>query len=243
MNSHITWQKLKRLTLIKLEQTSAEKHEKIVNFEETILRTNNLIKYLHSHVRFFIDNINDNFSFNVESSFKKSKKFTSNAKILKLFCDISFDVTQNKKWRKKSLYKIKADVFCYFTMLNKKKKKDAQHTKISFYHLTDKFDSRIIVANVWFIQNFITQQTKDKHMKNIDKRHRKWKFRTLFRYIKECEIYILERRNEKFNAMLEIWNKSEIQWLIHIAFFNDLIILTNESLFDDDYVNLVKKKN
>jgi hypothetical protein len=149
-------EKLKRLTLIKLEQTSAEEHEKIVNFEETILRTNNLIKYLHSHVRFFINNINDNFSFNVESSFKKSKKFTSNAKILKVFCDIFLDDMQNKRWKKKSFYKIKADVLCYFTMLNKKKKKNAQYTKISFYHLTDKFDFRIIVANVWFIQNFIT---------------------------------------------------------------------------------------
>ncbi len=227
-------EKLKRLALIKLEQTSAEKHEKIVNFEETTLRTSNFIKYLHSHVRFFINNINDNFSLNVESSFKKSERFTSNAKILKVFCDIFLDDTQNKRWKKKPLYKIRADVLCYLTMLNKKKKKNSQHTKISFYHLTDKFDFRIIVANVWFIQSFITQQTKNRHMKIIDKRHRKWKFRALFKYIRECEIYILERKDWEFNAMLKAWNKSEIQWSIHITIFDDLIILTNESLSDDD---------
>jgi hypothetical protein len=90
-------EKLKRLTLIKLEQTSAEEQRKIVNFEETILRTNNLIKYLHSHVRFFINNINDNFLLNIKSSSKKSEQSISNAKILKVFCDISLDETQNKR--------------------------------------------------------------------------------------------------------------------------------------------------
>ncbi len=54
-------EKLERLTLAKLEYAFFEKHEKILNFENTILLIKNLIQYLHSYVRFFIENINDDF--------------------------------------------------------------------------------------------------------------------------------------------------------------------------------------
>jgi hypothetical protein len=139
---------LERLALAKLGQAPAGGHGKIVDFEGTTLRTGNLIKYLHPHVRFFIGNINDDFPLNIEPPPKKPEKPTSNAEILKVFCGISLDGTQNKRWKKKPLYKIRAGVPCYLTMLDKKKKKETQHTKVPPYHLTDKFGSRIAAASV-----------------------------------------------------------------------------------------------
>ncbi len=90
-------EKLKKLALIKLEHASIEDHDKLVKFQEEALRIENLIKYLHSHVRFYIEDINDNFSLNIEVFFKKSIKLVFNANILKMFCEISVDETKNKR--------------------------------------------------------------------------------------------------------------------------------------------------
>ncbi len=90
-------EKLKKLVLIKLEHASIEDHDKLVKFQEEVLRIENLIKYLHSHVRFYIEDINDNFSLNIEAFLKKSIKFVFNANILKMFYEISVDETKNKR--------------------------------------------------------------------------------------------------------------------------------------------------
>ncbi len=228
-------EKLERLALAKLEHASLREHEKLLNFEDIILRIENLIQYLHSYVRFFIENINDDFSLAIELSSKKSTKFSFNIDILKVFCDIFMNETQNKKWKKKLMYKIRADVSCYLIMLDKKFRQ--KKIKISSYHLTDKFESRIAVFNVWFIQDFTNERLRDKHMRKIVKRHQRWKTRAIFIYIKNCELYVLERKDWEFHIVLKVWQKSYILWSRIINFFDRLINLISISY------NLYEEKN
>ncbi len=90
-------EKLKKLVIIKLDHALIDEQERILNFQKSHLRANNFIKYLHSHVRFFMNDIDDNYSLKIESFSKKSVKSTSNSELLKIFCEVFIDTTQNKR--------------------------------------------------------------------------------------------------------------------------------------------------
>ncbi len=235
-------EKPKRLVLIKLEHASIEKHDKLVKYQEKVLRIENLIKYLHFHVRVYIENINDNFFLNIEAFLKKSIKLIFNANILKMFCEISIDETKNKKWKKKSLYKIRAKNACYLILLNKKSRKSRDR---SDYHLTDVFESRIAATKVWFIHDFTTATQRDKKMRKVTRKYRKWKIKILIIYIKQCKLYILKRRDWEFHIMLKTWKKSSIFWFITINNFDHFLNLANTNYQKEEinFIILIKSKN
>ncbi len=90
-------EKLKRLILTKFEQALNDEQNRRLNYQETFLRTNNFIKHLHSHVRFFIDDVENKTSLNIDSLFLKSQRLISNITIIRQFCDIFKNNTENKK--------------------------------------------------------------------------------------------------------------------------------------------------
>jgi hypothetical protein len=115
------------------------------------------------------------------------RKSTFNLKILKVFCEVFTNFTQNKRWRDKNLvYKIRADNSCFLTMLDKKSRN--KKIRISQYHLINALKSRIAAFNVWFIDDFITSKMRNQHMKKTIKRHKRWKIKVTINYIKECEL-------------------------------------------------------
>jgi hypothetical protein len=96
-------EKLKRLVLVKLEHASIENHDKLVKYQEEVLRIENLIKYLHSHVRFYIENINDNF-FLMLKRFSKNQSSSSSTRIFSR-CFAKFrSMKQRTKDEKRSRY-------------------------------------------------------------------------------------------------------------------------------------------
>jgi hypothetical protein len=160
-------EKLEKLAMVKLGHAFIGGQGRILDFQDSHLRAGNLIKYLHPHVRFFMDDIDDNYSLEIESSSKKPVKPTSNSELLKIFCGVFIDTIQNKRWKGKNLvYKIRIDNFCFLIILDKKFKKDGTQ-----YHLTDAFGSRIAATNVWFIQGFTTPRSRDKMTERAAQRH------------------------------------------------------------------------
>jgi hypothetical protein len=139
-------EKLENLVMTRLSQISIKERDKIVKFERTSLLTRNCIKHLHSHLQFFIEEIDSRFSLSIEASSFKSHKSTTNSDLLKKFCDIFKDNTKNKRWKEANkIYKIKANNSCFLMLLNKKSREES---KISEYHLIDSFDSRIATTKV-----------------------------------------------------------------------------------------------
>ncbi len=219
-----------------------------MNYHEIFIRTNCLIKYLHSHVRFYIsDDISDQFSFVIDASSKKSTKFILNSDILKIFCDTFMNSTKNKKWKeKKSLYRVRAKNSCFLIMLNKKSRDSKRQKKnISSYHLIDFFESRIVNSQVWFVEDFSIVKQKDYKTKKIAKKHQRWKIRALVDYTRQCELYVLKRRDWKFQIILQVWDKSSILWLISIISFNELLKLTSTNADEDNanYSKMIEEKN
>ncbi len=90
-------EKLKKLVIIKLDHVLIDEQERILNFQDSHFKASNFIKYLHSHVRFFMNDIDDNYFLKIESFSKKSFKSISNSELLKIFCEVFIDTTQNKR--------------------------------------------------------------------------------------------------------------------------------------------------
>jgi hypothetical protein len=101
------------------------------------------------------------------------------------------------------------------------------------------------IVNVWFTQEMITATQKNKKMRKIRKKHDEWKTKPTTKYFRECEIYVFERKDWEFEAVLQTWKKSEIVWSILIASFNDLIKLaiTNSNADNENYIEIIEKKN
>jgi hypothetical protein len=139
-------EKLKRLIMIKMNQTSKKKQEKIIIYQDDRLKTDNMIKYLHLHVRFYIDDdVSAKYSLNIDFSFRKSMRLTTNADIFKLFREIIKNETKNKRWKEtKRMYKIRAKNACYLTLFDKKSRKK----NILDYYLTDKYKSWITISKI-----------------------------------------------------------------------------------------------
>jgi dephospho-CoA kinase len=137
--------KLKKLIMIKMNQIFKENQERIVIYQSNRLFINNMIKYLHFHIKFYIENVNTKYSLNINSSFEKSIKSTTNSKILRLFCEIAKNETKNKQWKStKRVNKIRASNICYLTLFDKKSRK-----KNTFdYHLTNKYESQITIFKI-----------------------------------------------------------------------------------------------
>ncbi len=235
-------EKLKRLMMIKMNQVLRKEQERIIIYQDDRLRTDNMIKYLHSHVRFYIDDVSTKYSLNIDSSSRKSMRSTTNAEILKLFCDIIKNETKNKRWKKtKQMYKVRAKNSCYLTLLDKKSRKK----NTLDYHLTNKYESRITSFMIWFNHEMIIAAQRKKEMRKIHKRHENWKTSVMKTYFKECELYVLERRDWKFNAVLKTWEKFEIFWLTTISSFENLVKLasTNSDSKNENYINMIEEKN
>ncbi len=225
-----------------MNQTFKEDQERIVTYQNNRLLTDSMIKYLHSHVRFYIENVSTKYSLNIDLSSKRSIRSTTNSNILRLLCEIAKNETKNKRWKNtKRIYKIRADNACYLTLLDKKFRK-----KNTFdYHLTDKYESRIAEFKVWFTHEMIIAAQKDKKMRTIHRKHDKWKTNVMRTYFRECEVYVLERRNWEFNAMLQTWEKSRIFWSITISSFDTLVKLasTKTNFDNENYIIMIKKEN
>ncbi len=80
-----------------MNQTLKENQEWIVTYQNNRLLTNITIKYLHFHVRFYIENVSTNFSLSIDFSFKKSIK----SKVE----DSSIVLRNSKKWHEKQAMK------------------------------------------------------------------------------------------------------------------------------------------
>jgi hypothetical protein len=152
-------EKLKRLMMIKMSQAFKKEQERIIIYQDDRLRTDNMIKYLHSHVKFYIDDdVNAKYSLNIDSSSRKSMKSTTNADIFRLFCEMIKNETENKRWKRtKRVYKVRAKNACYLTLLDKKSRKK----NTLDYHLTDKYESRIAASKIWFTRDMIICQNDD----------------------------------------------------------------------------------
>ncbi len=86
---------------------------------------------------------------------------------------------------------------------------------------------------------------RNKKMRRIHKKHKKWKKIVMQTYFRECEIYVLEKKNWEFNAILQTWKKLEVFWSIIISSFDNLINLTNtnSNLNNENYINMIEKEN
>ncbi len=228
--------------MIKMSQAFKEEQKRIIIYQNDRLKTDNMIKYLHSHVKFYIDDVNTKYSLNIDSSFKKSMRSTTNADILKLFCDIVKNETKNKRWKKtKQVYKVRARNVCYLTLLDKKSRK-----KNTFdYHITNKYKSRIASFMIWFNHEMIIAAQRKKEMRKIHKKHEDWKTNVMKTYFKECELYVLEKKDWKFNAILKTWRKLEIFWSTTISSFENLMKLasTNSDSKNENYINMIEEEN
>ncbi len=225
-----------------MNQTFKEDQERIVTYQNNRLLTDSMIKYLHSHVRFYIENVSTKYSLNIDLSSKRSIRSTTNSNILRLLCEIAKNETKNKRWKStKRVYKICADNACYLTLLDKKSRKK----NTLDYHLTDKYESRIAAFKVWFTHEMIIAAQKNKKMRTIHRKHEKWKTSVMRTYFRKCEIYVLERRDWEFNAMLQTWEKSKIFWSITISSFDTLMKLAStETNFDNEnYIIMIEKEN
>jgi hypothetical protein len=235
-------EKLKRLMMIKMNQALKKKQERIIIYQDDRLRTNNMIKYLHSHVRFYIDDVSTKYSLNIHSSLRKSMKSTTNANILKLFCEITKNETKNKRWKKtKQVYKVRAKNACYLILLDiKSRKKNTLD-----YHLTNKYESRIALFKMWFIHEMIIAVQRNKEMRKIHKKHEDWKTNVMKTYFREFELYVLEKKDWKLNAILKIWEKLEIFWSTTISSFENLVKLasTNSDSENENYINMIEEEN
>jgi hypothetical protein len=84
-------------------------------------------------------------------------------------------------------------------------------------------------------------------MKRVARKHRKWKTRALTRYAKQCELYVLERRDWEFEAIIQAWGKPGILWPVDITSFNRLIELASiDHLANEgnlDYTKLVEEED
>ncbi len=225
-----------------MSQVFKKKQERIIIYQDDRLRTNNMIKDLHSHVKFYIENLSTKYSLNIDSSSRKSIKSTTNANILKLFCEITKNETENKRWKRiKRVYKVRAENAFYLILLDKKSRKK----NTLDYYLTNKYESRITTSKVWFTRDMFIAAQKNKEMRKIHKKHEKWKKIVMKAYFKECEIYMLERKDWKFNAILKTWKKSEVFWSITISTFDNLVELTSTNSYsnNENYVSMIEEKN
>ncbi len=200
--------------MTRLSQFSIKERSKIVKFEKTSLLTRNCIKHLHSHL----------------------------SNLLKKFCDIFKDNTKNKRWKETNkIYKIKADNSCFLMLLDKMSR---QESKISEYHLINSFDPRIATTNVWFIDELIRIEQRNKKLKKLAKKHIAWKKKTLAKYSKECEQYIHERRDWEMSVVIQTWNKSEIFWSIQISSFSHLLnLVESKHAIQKEYTKLIKNED
>jgi hypothetical protein len=93
-------EKLENLAMAKLGQAPKGGRGKTVGFQRTRLLTGNFIIHLHPHVGFFIGDVDSNSPMDIAAPPKKPTKPTTNPDILKIFCGISKDDTENTKWLK-----------------------------------------------------------------------------------------------------------------------------------------------
>ncbi len=129
-------------------------------------------------------------------------------------------------------------------MLLDKKSRQESKSKTSEYHLVDSFDSRIATTKVWFIDELIKIERRNKRMKKLVKKHIAWKKKALAKYAKECEQYIHERRDWEMSIMIQTWNKSEIFWLIQISSFNHLLnFVESKHAIQRKYTKLIENED
>ncbi len=85
---------------------------------------------------------------------------------------------------------------------------------------------------------------RDKKMRKVTKKHRRWKINALADYARQCELYILKRKNWEFHTILQIWEKSDVLWLVVINTFNDLIELARANYEEfTNYTKLTENEN
>jgi hypothetical protein len=135
---------------------------------DRIYKVDHVIKYLHFATRFRVEEQLRNFI--IEEFSKKSTRFIFNSDIVRIFVEIAIDTARNKIWKEKvRAFRIVFEKNCYLMILDKKKISDHDYiedlnkiivTQLS-YHLTDKFESRIVEQHVWFNQKFVTKKERD----------------------------------------------------------------------------------
>jgi hypothetical protein len=81
----------------KLSQVSKYERERVLDYQKERLLTENLVKHLHSHARFFIENVNVDSFLNIDLLSTKPKKLFIESDILKVFCEIFDSDTKNQK--------------------------------------------------------------------------------------------------------------------------------------------------
>ncbi len=197
-------------------RSSREEKVKNITINEKIYHVEYTIKYLHSCARFVLENLFTSlFIFN---SSNKSSKLITNEKLIKIFCEIVKDATQNKIW-KKDHHKIVIENFAFILLLNKKSIDDLTQenfsvTRDNFYHYTNVFESRITQDKIWFTKNLSTSKKRFQRVQETAKIHHTWKIQSRKNYQNVCRMYLEKRIEWKYDLVKQTLNISELKWFI-----------------------------
>ncbi len=181
------------------------------------------------------------FNFFVDSGF---------ADVIKIFCDIVLNSTENKIW-KKDEHKILTKKSAYLLFLDKRTSQNYDFITVDSnliqefnYHYTNAFDSRIDRHLIWFIKKLFISETRYNKAVKCARKHLKWKINAHKQYRDECRKYVNKWIAWKYLVVAEALNISDIQWLTN--FFKDKVLRYvdfTKIIFLDDRRQMIKKEN
>jgi hypothetical protein len=81
-------------------------------------------------------------------------------------------------------------------------------------------------------------------MREVARKHRKWKRKALARYTTACETYIHARREREFEMVIQAWDKPGISWPMPIRSFDELVDLAGpENTRRGEFTTLVEEES